>query len=617
MLPSSESRRSRRTRGEEPEYEGAPPSQRVTPPRTSQEEEGQGVPIGADLLVSPEHFATARHTLGDVLPVFYDAQNVSDGDSTATVEGDRADDILAPVSDEDRQAGVDTAVHVLTGGAQAMALDGDRENGFQAAIDLAARKLAALEAKLAVWKDQFIDRDLQAVRDVSMRVQLNPADSSLRERLREAYDRAKARREAILAERFRWETLIFEAECPADESDAKMTMVTKTYQDVDDACRGELLEKAKKLIKDPDDGLSGADSKLFKLPAVEVPSFKGSLAEFPSFERAFQAVIGKSKLPDQYKLVHLKNALKGETTGLNAIVGTEAADYGRLWNLLHARYGNASSLRAQVMADFMGLKNKASEGPKGLRKLHDGVVAKYNRLKEVDPAAANRKEWVMMIIQPLYPREIRRRICEKLQEEEPDIDVFLENAELLISREMRMEHADQVNPLNGKDPPKTRTGNNNGKPNNKKPGGFPPQGTTTGFAVGDASSRADSACQGDANQSCKQAACAAPTSRKNQSRKTDRPSRPAGGRAKQSAQQDRKGKVKPCHCCKAECGTLQCKKFLALSTDKKREVLKKAKVCFNCLRSMESHSGVACYTFAKCKKCERKHWTQLHELHTT
>jgi hypothetical protein len=598
--------------------EGAPPSQRVTPPRTSQEEAAPTVPGTS---TGQDEYTTAPHTLGDALTVFYDTHPSSETDSSGRLEETFTDDILAPVDDEARRTGVDQAIHVLTGRAATMSHDG-RENGSnhgdaaEANVHVALRKLAAQEAKIDTWKDQLITRELRAVKDEIMRVQLRPEDSSLRERLKEVYERAKARREAILAERYRWESLIFEAECSADDSNAKLAEVDKCYTDIDHACRGELFETAKKLMRNPNDGLAGADSKLFKLPAVEVPSFKGNLAEFPSFERAFQAVIGTSKLPDQYKLVHLKNALKGETTGLSTIVGTAAADYQRLWDLLHARYGNEASLRAQVMADFMALKGKTSEGPLGLRRLHDGVVTKFNRLKEVDPAAATRKEWVMLVIQPLYPREIRRRICERLGQEEPDIDDFLATAEQLISREMRMEHADQVNPLNGKTPKKNTTGHNNGKlQNNNKSGGFRFHGTTAGLAAGEATSKA---CQGGAHNCCKQAACAATTSsrkRQQTGRKAGQPSKQADGQARRGAGQPQRKQANPCHCCGADCGTLRCAKFMALSKEKKKEVLRKAKRCFKCLRSMDGHKAT-CNTFAICKKCSGKHWTQLHELHS-
>jgi len=610
MLPSSASRRSRRTRGEPPEVDGAPSSQRVTPPRSSQEEEaeGQQVPVPLDVTGGPEVFATAQHSLGEALSIFHDARSDSSTD-TIDQSWDTVDDLLAPVEEAAGRATLQAAPNLLTGQSDTMPLN-DRENGADGhppeEAEVAQRRLAAHEAKLTVWKERFLREAGQLAAEVT-RVQADPTSAARREQLKEAYNRAKARKEAMDAERYRWETLIFESEHTPELTDTKMEEVDKTYRDVDQACRGSLLERAKELTRDPDAGLSNNDSKLFKLPAVEVPSFKGSIADFPSFERAFRAVIGASKLPDQYKLVHLKSALKGEATGLSNIVGTEAADYARLWDLLNARYGDVASLRAQVMADFMGLQGKDSAGPRGLRKLHDLVVTKYNRLKEVDPTAANRKEWVMLIIQPLYPRDLRRRICEKLGVEEPSIDEFLVTAEILISREMRMEHADQVNPLNGNH--KTPAGGkNNDSRSKKKPGGN--LGTTTGLAVG-----AGEAC---GCSSAPQAALAATSSKKQQPR--GRGSSKATGAGGQKKPQTEAKKVQPCSCCGSLEGTLKCHKFLSMPNEKKREVLKKAKRCYKCLRSWDTGSDAnrkphKCSGIAICTKCKGGHWTQLHSLH--
>ena len=479
MSSPTSPRRSRRIQQEDPEYEAAPASQRVTPPRTSAEG-GPSVPfLGSPDQGSTETYATAPHTLGDALSDFVFVRG-DDEDSISSGEQTLSDHVLEPTTDEERRLGLANAAGILARAQNNATMP--NENGDptpeEVAVAKARRLQEAVAGKTEVWRDQLM-QDLGELRSYVATVEADQGDEVTRERLKESYLKAHSRREALLAERYKWESLLFESEYTADELRAKTQEIAKLYDDIDKYCRGNLLEKAKELSKN---GINAADSKLFKLPTVAVPGFKGEISEFPSFERAFESVIGKSQLPAQYKLVHLKAAIKGEPTKLASVVGSDAADYQKLWNLLRLRYGDASSLRAQVMADFMNLPKQIPTGAEAMRKAHDNVVAKLNRLKEVDPRAASREEWIMLVMEPLYSRDLRRRIREKLATETPSVADFLETAEEFISREVRMSHADRVNPLNGNGNGKKSA--DGGKEAGKGGKGGPKKtGTTAGFAV--------------------------------------------------------------------------------------------------------------------------------------
>ncbi|XP_011690502.1 PREDICTED: uncharacterized protein LOC105451630 [Wasmannia auropunctata] len=64
-----------------------------------------------------------------------------------------------------------------------------------------------------------------------------------------------------------------------------------------------------------------------------------------------------------------------------------------------------------------------------------------------------------------------------------------------------------------------------------------------------------------------------------------------------------------CHVCSKNHSIINCEEFKQLEHSKKVEAIKKAGLCFNCLRS--NHQVSACRA-GNCKKCNKKHNTLLH-----
>jgi len=242
-----------------------------------------------------------------------------------------------------------------------------------------------------------------------------------------------------------------------------------------------------------------------------------------------------------------------------------------------------------------------------MRKAHDNVVAKLNRLKEVDPRAASREEWIMLVMEPLYSRDLRRRIREKLATETPSVADFLETAEEFISREVRMSHADRVNPLNGNGNGKKSA--DGGKEAGKGGKGGPKKtGTTAGFAVTVAEAEA------------KVAACAA-TKPQNSSR-----TKSGGGKGRKKSFSSNPQKFKgECFVCKKPHWLSRCEKYSTASREEKKKILTKASRCWRCVRSrdqgksdgkgLERHQ---CPETMKCKACgSTRHITLTHDLFPT
>lgn len=177
--------------------------------------------------------------------------------------------------------------------------------------------------------------------------------------------------------------------------------------------------------------------KLFKLPTLAVPTFTGDIREFAQFQKNFQDIIGSTALRNFQKLIHLKQALKGEAADAVASCGDDDTAYDAAWRILRGRYGDPDVLRSLLLTELSDI-NPMNDNMlvKEQRKNHDRVRTKFLKLMLVDPDVNQPTSPMRPMIQGKYTRAIRREI-EKEKGTALTASEFLDEAEAILRRESR------------------------------------------------------------------------------------------------------------------------------------------------------------------------------------
>ena len=78
--------------------------------------------------------------------------------------------------------------------------------------------------------------------------------------------------------------------------------------------------------------------------------------------------------------------------------------------------------------------------------------------------------------------------------------------------------------------------------------------------------------------------------------------------------QGKGGSKQKCSCCGQEHYNGRCKEFITATPAQRRELVLKARLCFNCL--IPNHSAEACQSLNRCYVCKEKHHSKLHQDRT-
>lgn len=177
--------------------------------------------------------------------------------------------------------------------------------------------------------------------------------------------------------------------------------------------------------------------KLFKLPTLSIPTFGGDIRDYAKFEKNFNDIIGKTALQDFQKLIHLKQALKGEAAEAVASCGDDDTAYEAAWRILKGRYGDTDVLRSLLLTELADISSmNENQTTREQRRQHDKVRTKFLKLHLVDPAVNEPTSPLVPMIQNKYTRTIRREI-EKEKGKLLTAAEFLDEAETILRRENR------------------------------------------------------------------------------------------------------------------------------------------------------------------------------------
>ena len=189
--------------------------------------------------------------------------------------------------------------------------------------------------------------------------------------------------------------------------------------------------------------VGNVSDKLFKLPTLSIPTFGGDIKEFPKFEKNFMDIIGKTQLKDFQKLIHLKQALKGEASDAVASCGDDDSAYQVAWGILKGRYGDQAMLRPLLLNELTEIAPmRDGMTVKDQRKTHDKIRARFLKLSAIDDAVNESTSPIVHLVQAKYSRPIRREV-ERDRGTNLTPTQFLDAVEEIIRRESRYAATEQ------------------------------------------------------------------------------------------------------------------------------------------------------------------------------
>ena len=78
---------------------------------------------------------------------------------------------------------------------------------------------------------------------------------------------------------------------------------------------------------------------LGRLKKISLPTFAGNKKEYASWRPAFDEFVDKSATSNEYKLLQLKGALKGEALNVTVGLGHSGSAYTCAWDRLERKLG--------------------------------------------------------------------------------------------------------------------------------------------------------------------------------------------------------------------------------------------------------------------------------------
>lgn len=285
-----------------------------------------------------------------------------------------------------------------------------------------------------------------------------------------------------------------------------------------------------------------------KLPHLNLPSFDGNLAEWASFNDAFEHAVEKQNFTSISKFRLLKSCLRDEAELLIRHIPISDANYQIAYDLLRENYADKKALFNSQMETFISLPDLKTENPIDIRQLINIARSCMRAVSELG-IAISEELFVFLILKKL-PNSTRSFCLQSFTGK--DIPKWDDLDKVIKSR---------IAALNAL-PPKTEAkGQSNFSPSNKKPS---------------SNSRNDSSA--DTRKSFKSFHAT----------------------------------TKPTHCpmCSEFHVIRKCSAFLKLSVTEREAIVDKHKLCRNCLSS--GHIRDNCLSSKNCITCGGRHHTLIH-----
>ena len=284
-----------------------------------------------------------------------------------------------------------------------------------------------------------------------------------------------------------------------------------------------------------------------KLPTMHLPQFSGSYEEWPGFSDTFRSAIHENQgFRDTQKLIYLRSCLIGKAAEKIESLDTTAANYSVAWSILEKYYNDPAAVINNRIKAFFELPNCTKGSSNGLGEILDNASKHFHALKALNKPFLD--AFPIYAVVSKLDEQTRLKWKEKTQGSEtmPTMEELLE---FLHHRRKVLEPACKASESS-----KINSHTNHQNLN--------------------------------ANQRLR-----AHNNAKN-------PTMSYAARFKAA-----------CNLCKGEHFTQNCEKLVNAGVHERSEIIKRANLCFNCLKS--NHSVNNCLS-SRCKECNGKHHTLLH-----
>ncbi|XP_038107028.1 uncharacterized protein LOC119766511 [Culex quinquefasciatus] len=281
-----------------------------------------------------------------------------------------------------------------------------------------------------------------------------------------------------------------------------------------------------------------------RLPPITLPMFSGDRKQWASFKDLFVSCIHNRNLNNSVKLHYLKSHLDGEAAAKVNSFRVTDGNYDEVWELLTEFYDKKKYTVAALVKEFVEQPPVAAPSLVGLRKIVSTSDEVVRQLKALGAQYEARDPWLIHLVLEKLDRETRSLWAQKLVDLE-----FPSFNEFVTFLERRCD-----------------------------------------------------ALETCASYSKK---AADTTTKKEQERKVDQRKTAPSTKAIQSFHANTQPTCPKC----SEAHTIyQCASFRELPASVRRELVERAKLCFNCLKSTH---GVKSCTSGSCRNCKQKHHTLL------
>ncbi|KAI5747455.1 hypothetical protein M8J77_014784 [Diaphorina citri] len=311
------------------------------------------------------------------------------------------------------------------------------------------------------------------------------------------------------------------------------------------------------------DSGSSSGTQHIKLQRLELPSFNGTLADWPLFFSLFKVNVHDMDIPKSHKLQHLLSHLTGRAQLICAGITPTEDNYDVIWNLLVAKYEDKRCLATNYLDLIFNFKSNKTESGKHLGLFSDQVGAAVAALKALE--IPNLEDFILFYIGNSKLDDQSRRLFENSlgPQEIPSFDKllqFTQNQSKILSR---------INPG--------------------------PSGAKADFKpIG-------SGCSYSSHQGGKGGSSSAYGNKSPVSSSTSKFSHSffVGNNS--------------CILCEEEHPLFRCSKFLKFSPQDRYVFVKQHALCVNCLGG--NHRVLDCPSKHVCTKCRLKHHSLLHFTH--
>ncbi|XP_053691594.1 uncharacterized protein LOC128740109 [Sabethes cyaneus] len=282
---------------------------------------------------------------------------------------------------------------------------------------------------------------------------------------------------------------------------------------------------------------------------MPIPTFSGDYSACPKFKAIFQDLMAKSGDSDAIKLYHLDKALIGSAAGVLDAKILSEGNYSQAWDVLTERFENERVIVESHIRGLLNLQRMSAETYKDLRSLLDEATWHIESLRFLKQELTGVSEHMVVYLISNALDNSTRKAWEASLKR-AELPKYDPTIAFLKSRCQILENCETASrPLSHQPKPK----------NPPMPVKMPLHRSHTAVA------------------------------------------KPA----------EMKFPVNVCVFCGGQHLNFQCNKLNDLSAAQKIEKVKASGICFNCFR--RGHRSKDCPSEKTCRKCQKRHHTQLHD----